>query len=162
MRRWPRPPLCAVPRPPPPLCAGVFGLLGAAAVGTLLIPSLVQLTLIGGGLWLGATVAQRLFAGGAGADGGSGIDPDGTIDVEATTIDRDWRDEVFKCASFAQPSLLTGCGGLLALGALSRSTRGHAGGSAAPGRLGLTSAFPLPSPLCLQGEEGAGAGAARL
>lgn len=73
----------------------MFGLLGAAAVGTLLIPSLVQLTLIGGGLWLGATVAQRFFAGGA-ASGGGGIDPDGTIDVEATTVDRDWRDEVFK------------------------------------------------------------------
>ncbi|KAL4438511.1 hypothetical protein ABPG77_000159 [Micractinium sp. CCAP 211/92] len=77
------------------MAAGVFATI---AGGALLLPSLIQLVLVGGGLWLGASVAQRLFfAGGGGGEGGVNIGPNGTIDVEAETVDdRDWRDEVFR------------------------------------------------------------------
>lgn len=71
------------------------------AGGALLLPSLIQLVLVGGGLWLGASVAQQLFGGGGG-EGGPRVSPDGTIDVEAETVDdRDWRDEVLKCVQGA-------------------------------------------------------------
>ncbi len=83
--------------PPARHPAGVFATI---AGGALLLPSLIQLVLVGGGLWLGASVAQRLFfAGGGGGEGGVNIGPNGTIDVEAETVDdRDWRDEVFRWA----------------------------------------------------------------
>lgn len=75
------------------MAAGVFATI---AGGALLLPSLIQLVLVGGGLWLGASVAQQLFGGGGG-EGGPRVSPDGTIDVEAETVDdRDWRDEVLK------------------------------------------------------------------
>lgn len=75
------------------ICAGVFA---TAAAGAFLLPSLLQLALIGGGLWLGATVAQAYFSGGS---SDSSIDPDSTIDVEAYSVDDDWRNEMFKCAA---------------------------------------------------------------
>lgn len=67
------------------------------AGGALLLPSLIQLVLVGGGLWLGATLAQQLFyGGGSGSGSGPVVGPDGTIDVEARTLDDDWREEMFK------------------------------------------------------------------
>ncbi|KAL4424122.1 hypothetical protein ABPG75_001423 [Micractinium tetrahymenae] len=79
------------------MAAGVFATI---AGGALLLPSLIQLVLVGGGLWLGASVAQQLFFGGGGGGGGQGgtrVGPNGTIDVEAETVDdSDWRDEVFR------------------------------------------------------------------
>ena len=71
------------------VAAGVFA---TAAAGAILLPSLVQLVFVGGGLWLGASLAQQLFYGGT---AGSRSDPDGTIDVEARTVD-DWREEIFQ------------------------------------------------------------------
>lgn len=70
-------------------------MFATAAAGAFLLPSLLQLALIGGGLWLGATVAQAYF----GSGGGSTIDPDSTIDVEAYSVDDDWRNEMFKCVA---------------------------------------------------------------
>ncbi|PRW61587.1 heterogeneous nuclear ribonucleo F isoform A [Chlorella sorokiniana] len=70
------------------MAAGVFA---TAAAGAFLLPTLVQLALIGGGLWLGATVVQAYFGGGGGT-----IDPDSTIDVEAHSVDDDWRNEMFR------------------------------------------------------------------
>lgn len=84
-----------------PICAGVFA---TAAAGALLLPSLLQLALIGGGLWLGATVSQAYFGGG----GGSSIDPDSTIDVEAESVDDDWRNEMFKCGHEATGGMARG------------------------------------------------------
>ena len=81
------------------MAAGVFA---TAAAGALLLPGLVQLVLVGGGLWLGAAAAQRLFYSDGGEDatggpGGYGIDDDGTINVEARSVDdADWRDEVLE------------------------------------------------------------------
>ncbi|PSC74729.1 glucose transporter [Micractinium conductrix] len=72
------------------MAAGVFATI---AGGALLLPSLFNLVLIGGGLWVGATVAQRLFYGGG--TGEPTVGPNGTIDVEADTVE-DWRDEVSK------------------------------------------------------------------
>ena len=66
-------PLLPAPRRP----AGVFA---TAAAGALLLPSLFQLVLIGGGLWLGATAAQALLGfggGGGGADQGFTVGPNG-------------------------------------------------------------------------------------
>lgn len=76
----------------PAPCAGVFA---TAAAGAFLLPSLLQLALIGGGLWLGATIAQAYFGGG----GDGAIDPDSTIDVEAHSVDDDWRNEMFRCVA---------------------------------------------------------------
>lgn len=86
-----------------PILVAMFGLpalmaggMAAGVFGVLLLPSLIQLVLVGGGLWLGASVAQRFFGGG-GDIGGVRVGPNGTIDVEAETVDeRDWRDEVFR------------------------------------------------------------------
>lgn len=64
--------------------AGVFA---TAITGALIVPSLISLALLGGGLWLGSRLAQRLFGGGS-----SDISPDGTIDVEARTVD-EWKEE---------------------------------------------------------------------
>ena len=58
-RAHPCPP-CRSCRATPPRPAGVFATI---AGGALLLPSLFNLVLIGGGLWVGATVAQRLFYG---------------------------------------------------------------------------------------------------
>lgn len=71
-------------------------MFATAAAGALLLPALIQLVLVGGGLWLGASVAQRLFYRGDAGTGG-GISPDGTIDVEARTVDDDWKEEMFRC-----------------------------------------------------------------
>jgi hypothetical protein len=125
------------------LLAGVFA---TAAAGALLLPALIQLVLVGGGLWLGASVAQRLFyRGGAGA--GSSISPDGTIDVEARTVDDDWREEMFR---WARPCLLgAGCQAALTWTAVS---------AGAAWRHCLK---PLP-PGLLQGAAAAGGRAARV
>lgn len=78
-------------------------MFATAAAGAFLLPSLLQLALIGGGLWLGATVAQTYFGGGGGT-----IDPDSTIDVEAYSVDDDWRNEMFQCAACPAASHLAG------------------------------------------------------
>jgi hypothetical protein len=56
-------------------------------LGALVLGNLAKLMVIGGGLWLGATVAQRYFLGGGRGGDGAEVDPDGTIDVEAETLD---------------------------------------------------------------------------
>ena len=71
-------------------------MFATAAAGALILPSLIQLVLIGGGLWLGAVLAQQVFYGGGSGGPTDTIDPNSTIDVEARTIDDDWRDEMFK------------------------------------------------------------------
>ena len=90
-----------MPRPPVRRPAGVFA---TAAAGAFLLPSLFQLALIGGGLWLGASVAQAYFGGGGGS-----VDPDSTIDVEAHSVDDDWRSEMFQCVVGAGGVLGAGC-----------------------------------------------------
>lgn len=73
-------------------------MFATAAAGALLLPSLLQLALVGGGLWLGATAAQALLGYGQGGQGDDGftVGPNGTIDVEARSVDDDWRSEMFK------------------------------------------------------------------
>lgn len=94
--RWAHP----LTPPCPPAALARAGVFATAAAGALLLPSLLQLVLVGGGLWLGATAAQQLLGGGQGGqEGGEGftVGRDGTIDVEASTVDdSDWRNEMFK------------------------------------------------------------------
>lgn len=70
-------------------------MFATAAAGALLLPGLIQLGLtvvmVGGGLWLGSVAAERLFGVPAGGDGGSVDARDATIDVEADTVDDEWR-----------------------------------------------------------------------
>ena len=69
---------------------GPLGILGAAA-GAVAIPLIAQLGVLAAALYAGRSVARYFFSQGGDSGGGSNAG-DGTIDVEADTVE-DWSRE---------------------------------------------------------------------
>eukprot|EP00887_Chlorella_sp_A99_P006883 scaffold2.g6883.t1 len=81
-----------------PFLVGLFGLpallFGGAALGVFAGTGIVQLALIGTGLYFGSQFARLLFAGDA--EGERELDPNDTIDVEWSEAGDDWKEQVFR------------------------------------------------------------------
>lgn len=69
---------------------GPLGIVGAAA-GAIAIPLIAQLGMLAAALWAGGSVARYFFSQDGNSSGGT-TNPDGTIDVEADTVE-DWSRE---------------------------------------------------------------------